>query len=69
MSARPISGLAAHARHASELVDPEDAIADECPRSTGRSKWSLLEVLGAGALTVWWLYLLWRVIDGLAGPL
>ena len=38
----------------------------DTPRRIERARWSVLEALGAAALTVWWLYLLWRVIEGLA---
>lgn len=41
----------------------------DSPRPVEPAGWTVLEVVGVVALTWGWLWMLWHVIDGLAGPL
>lgn len=61
--AGPLLGGPLVERRPSSCADMADT-----PRGCDRAGWTLLEVVGAAALCGGWLYLLWRVIDGLAGP-
>ena len=58
---RPLLGAPLTERRPDSCADMADT-----PRGAARAGWTLLELVGALALSGFWVYLLWRVIDGLA---